>query len=185
MEVHYLVLVVLLVSLAACGDDSSPSSGSLQTPPTLQSSAAETEPEAQPPSAPVGTGVAAGSVDTVPADQQTAPPAAAGGGGETVESTDARLKREAGEWMKETKELGSVAWDATKEKSSAYYEAAKEKSAEYYATIKEKSGEYYEATKEKGAEYYETGKQEDQELYDEGNADVELREGHPPAIDSR
>jgi len=116
---------------------------------------------------------------------------AAGTAGESgTENSEARLKRESDEWMKETKELGSAAWEVTKEKSAEYsekagdyYEDAKVKSKEYYEEAKVKSKEYYGEAKEKSKEYYEQAKVKGAEVYEDAKADMEAREGHPPAME--
>ncbi len=125
--------------------------------------------------------------------EQSAPstPASAAEPGAAVqESTEQRLKREGGEWMKETKELGSAAWDATKEKSAEYskkageyYDATKEKSKVYYESAKREGSELYEQAKRDGAELYEQAKEKGAEVYEGAKADMEARDGHPPAME--
>ena len=97
-------------------------------------------------------------------------------GEEGTQTSESRLKKEAGEWMKETKELGAAAWDATKEKTAEYAE----KTGEYYETAKEKSKEYYEARKREGQELYEEAKVKGAEIYEDAKAEIESRQGEPP-----
>lgn len=126
------------------------------------------------------------------ADKPVAEPTAGGGTETSMEETSGeRLKREAGEWTKETKELGQAAWDATKEKTAEYadktgeyYDQAKQKSQEYYEQAKDKSAEYYEQAKTTSAEYYEVAKEKGKEVYEGAKADMEAREGHPPEMET-
>jgi hypothetical protein len=64
---------------------------------------------------------------------------------------EAKLQREAHEWVEQTRELGAAAWESGKEAGGAAWDKAKEVGGE----IAERSGEYYEVAKEQAKEAYE------------------------------
>ena len=156
MKKTWILAALLPLTLTACGEQ-----------------AAEPPGEA-PTAAPAVTEDAAGDT-TAPAD---------------VETSSDKLKREADEWVKETKDLGSAAWEATKEtsaeyseKAGDYYEDAKAKSKEYYDQAKQDGAELYEQAKQEGSELYEKAKEKGHEVYEGAKADMEARDGHPPAME--